>query len=354
MEQGLPNAQVNTLEYVPANPNHPNADDPLHGDLLLVGTYGRGAWEIANASQYLAGPPGQANISAQNGTIVLRTDPLQPNNSQVLMDAPGASVAQVIQDNNVQMEEPWLSIPQLGIYAGPETVDILNVAPGVNVAVDGSAGANVVNVGSAANQLNTIVGNVNVINCASTTLNVNDQGDATPGTWTVGNAAVAWTNGSGASTTIGYALTGLVVNAGSNVNTFAVNDIGAFEALTVNTGAFQPVPFGAINLVTLNDPAPYWTFNLNDDSQTKVLVQATGMDSTTNINSSSPEIIRVGNNHLVNGIQGAASTSCGRVPSMETPWSSTTARITRPKRSPSPMARSMAWRKVILLMHRTR
>ena len=38
----------------------------------------RGAWEIHNASTFLAVPAGQAVIAASDGTIVLRTDPAQP------------------------------------------------------------------------------------------------------------------------------------------------------------------------------------------------------------------------------------------------------------------------------------
>lgn len=59
---------------------------------------------------YSYGSPPTATITASNGTIVLRTDPLDSINVQVLMDGPGATVSQVIAADNVKMEAPLVPV----------------------------------------------------------------------------------------------------------------------------------------------------------------------------------------------------------------------------------------------------
>src|SRR5262249_281749 len=77
---GLPNAVVTDLHYIPINRNQG------FGDLLLAGTYGRGAWLVPNASQTLATPEllrivGDQDFNGENDTIRLMAD---PSNSSLL------------------------------------------------------------------------------------------------------------------------------------------------------------------------------------------------------------------------------------------------------------------------------
>ena len=277
--EGLPNVQVSSLEYVAAD------------DLLLAGTYGRGAWEITSASAWF-GSTAVTTISASNGTIVLRQDPTQPNNAQLLIDGPGATVSQVLQDNNVQEDVPWSILGQITIDSNAETVDILNVPQGVDVIVQAGSGSNTVNFGSAANQVSTINGIVNVAGSlgAPTYINVNDQGDTAAGAWTVGGGSI--TGGSNFPGTIDFAdVEGVVINGGAKTNRFTVNDTGKAN-LTLNTGGG-----GNGNTVTVNNTSYAATLDINNqvaNSTTNIL--GTAPDSTTKINDSNSDAINLGNN----------------------------------------------------------
>ena len=85
---GLPNVHVTDLHYIPPNPD---PTKQAYGDLLLAGTFGRGAWEIPNVTQRLASQ-GQAQLMVSNATILVRTDPDQPHNAQFLLDVAGATI----------------------------------------------------------------------------------------------------------------------------------------------------------------------------------------------------------------------------------------------------------------------
>jgi hypothetical protein len=78
--QGLPNANVRDLHYIP-----PNAGGPSKGDILLAGTDGRGAWTINNAAAALVTPVGSEvlvcgdeNTPDQNDSFRLVRDPVFP------------------------------------------------------------------------------------------------------------------------------------------------------------------------------------------------------------------------------------------------------------------------------------
>ena len=174
--QGLPNVRVSDLHYVPLDPNTGK------GNLVLAGTYGRGAWTIPNAGTSLAAPPVSVGIAATNATIVLRSDPVKSSNAQLLVN------------NQLEMEQPWADLPQLTIEAGiagsfdTDTVDIQNAGTTTgsstyvtNVNVNLGGGVYTVNVGSAGNDMSTINGTVSISSdpSGSDTLLVNDQGDPT-------------------------------------------------------------------------------------------------------------------------------------------------------------------------------
>ena len=74
--QGLPDVVVNDLHYVPSD------GDVSTGDMLIVGTLGRGAWTEPVASAFLDSP-GSLTVRGDDGgvtndTIVLRLDPNNP------------------------------------------------------------------------------------------------------------------------------------------------------------------------------------------------------------------------------------------------------------------------------------
>jgi hypothetical protein len=78
--QGLANAIVRDLHYIP-----PNAGDPTKGDLLVVGTAGRGAWTLSNAAAALVNPAGgtlqingDQDFANEDDTIRLVRDPIAP------------------------------------------------------------------------------------------------------------------------------------------------------------------------------------------------------------------------------------------------------------------------------------
>src|SRR5260221_13966059 len=80
--QGLPNANVRDLHYIPAN-----AGGPSKGDILLAGTDGRGAWTINNAAAALVTLTGSEvlvcgdeMIPDQNDNFRLVRDPVFPAN----------------------------------------------------------------------------------------------------------------------------------------------------------------------------------------------------------------------------------------------------------------------------------
>ncbi len=287
--QGLPNVQVSDLDYVAS------------ANLLLAGTFGRGVWEITDASASI-GAPDQATISASGGTILLRSDPARPGYAQLLSDGPGVTVSQVIADDNVQLEEQWAALGQITINVQSETVDILNVPQGVRVTVDGGTGPNIVNVGSAANQLTTIAGAVEVgvnVTGSLTSLNINDQGDTAASNWTIGtNFLTEPTSLPGSILYQGIA--GVVINAANaNLNSFIVNDTAGTSALTINTGT------GAGNQVTVNDTSNATTLNINNQGTGAVtVVKATGPQSNTDITDSGSDTITLGNSTGVQAIQG--------------------------------------------------
>ena len=292
--QGLPDVQVSDLDYV-ANQN-----------LLLAGTFGRGAWEITNASADF-GVPDQTKIVATGGTILLRNDPTRPGYAQVLSDGPGASVSQVIADDNIQMEEPWAAFNAININASSETVDILDVPLDIRVTVLGGNGTNTVNVGSATNQLSTIEGAVEVginVTGSLTSLNINDQGDVVSGDWTIGGGSI--TDPYAFPGTISYEdAAGVVINAaGVGYNRFVVNDTSGTSVLTLNTGAWN------YDSVTVNDTSSVTALNIvNQGADATTDVMATGLESNTYITDFATDNITLGDSDGVQDIQGDVSIS---------------------------------------------
>ncbi len=180
---GLPDVQVSSVDYAPQSPWN-----PAYGDVVLVGTLGRGAWTVPYASNTLY-TPGSLEIDGDEGgveandTIVLRLD---PNNSRFI---------QAIVNGNVEYDGPYSPFQTITIDGGlgKDSIDVEDVPAGIAVttvesgASDGSHGAAAV-VGKNGS-VSGIQGSVNVTDPPDyLTLTVDDSADpATP--------AVTVTNG---------------------------------------------------------------------------------------------------------------------------------------------------------------
>jgi hypothetical protein len=94
--KGLPNVVVSDLHYRPQR------------DVLLAGTYGRGAWTISNASGWLNSPTTLlvvADLQGSNNLVDIRPDP------------GNGSFLRVTVDGDVEYDGPYSYIAQVSVYA---------------------------------------------------------------------------------------------------------------------------------------------------------------------------------------------------------------------------------------------
>ncbi len=125
--QGLPNANVRDLHYIPANGGS-------NGDVLLAGTDGRGAWIVTNAAAALVSQVGSEVLVCgdemfpdQNDTFRLVRDPAFPANLDVYVNG---VLEQVV---------PLAGVQKIAVYGGGGfntlTVDssngLINVPDGI-------------------------------------------------------------------------------------------------------------------------------------------------------------------------------------------------------------------------------
>jgi hypothetical protein len=167
--QGLPDAAVSDVQYVPQSASG-------HGNVIVASVFGRGVWEISNAASYLSAIPQVAGVAANDATIVLRNDPANSANAQLLVN------------NQLELEQPWADIPQIAIDTWPgttgnsyDTIDIEQSGSGTTVEVNLGLGSETINLGDSRG-LNDILGNVTIDddpNPGSSTINIvlNDRGD---------------------------------------------------------------------------------------------------------------------------------------------------------------------------------
>ena len=101
-------------------------------------------------------------------------------------------MAQIINQNNVQMEVAWAGVPQINIGVQFTTVDVLDIPQGVGVTIATGFGTNIVNVGSAGKQLALISGTLSVNGSllGSCTVNLDDQADTGNSNWTIGAGSI--------------------------------------------------------------------------------------------------------------------------------------------------------------------
>ncbi len=201
---GLPNAVIGDMQYSAPT------------DTLVVGTFGRGAWEIPNASATVF-DSGTVDVEATNSTIVLRLDPA---NTQYL---------QVLVNNKVVFEaqSTALQLVEINMNHGHDTVDLEDVPAAITVLATNDDAVNVTKNGSASG----IQGTVSIITAAgSTKLTVDDSTDTTVNTVTLADVAPGVGSITGLSSgTISYGYnsnSSLTLSTGDAANTIDVQTTG--------------------------------------------------------------------------------------------------------------------------------
>jgi hypothetical protein len=133
---GLPDAQVEDLHYIPPVTL---ANGKPGGDLLLVGTLGRGAWTVPDAGANLTSAGASVEVDGDdngrtNDRIILRLDPADPSRIQVLVN------------DQLQFEEYYTLLSDITIDGGTgwDTILVEDVPAGVPVTViEGGVGSKV-------------------------------------------------------------------------------------------------------------------------------------------------------------------------------------------------------------------
>ena len=217
----------------------------------------------------------------------------------------------------------YSDLKNLNLYLGTGNVTLNITSTSSTTKIDASLGTNTVNIGSEASStggvLSSIKGPVTIVGSGTTTLNVDDTGDAaasgTLGSKTLKGLGMV----SGGITYSG--LVALNISLGNSGNTFGISDTSKTTTTTLNTGAGGDT----VNLLTdsgttiINGQGGGDTINVIDDgAETTVTetsgknlinIQATG--AVTNVQTSSgANTINIGSlapalNGITNGIQGA-------------------------------------------------
>jgi photosystem II stability/assembly factor-like uncharacterized protein len=310
---GLPNAVVTDLHY------------SQQKDVLLAGTYGRGAWTISTASGYLNE---QSNLEvfvdrqAANNVVDIRPDPSN------------GSFLQVIEDGVVEYDRPYSYINQVAVYANnpgdtirledlPACLPFLtntgpNQSHGNNfiesdtsnfpslITVASSGATDTIHIGDASHQLFGVNSNLNIQGNGIANVIVDDSGNqnfpfALPPTFALANyqldstqyainggqltRAAAFHRASGPtsypptfnfSATINYSrLANLTVESGSvGPYTYQVNNTGGATSVSIQAGS----PSDTVTVGDNSDNLAYivGTLNVQGNGNTKVLVDDSG------------------------------------------------------------------------------
>jgi hypothetical protein len=292
---GLANAMVTDLHYIPNIPNKP------FGDILVAGTYGRGAWIVPNASLTLA-ESASLEVDANAGDTI-----------RLALDAANTSLLDVQETDSSGILTDFLTVPLAAISG--ITVD--GTAGNVTLDVDENPGVQA-GVGP------IVIPNPVAPNCAldfsgvsSDTFLVDDSLDQAARNITLGTDQIT---GLGMSMCyIGLLFNtevpgNLQLDAGSTLSSITVDnldpavttkiDTGFGDAVTVQaTAGPVTVNSGSGNLVTVQAAAGPVT--INSSGQNAVKIQATTAPVT--INSGGPDRVDVGDANGVQDIQGQVS-----------------------------------------------
>jgi hypothetical protein len=233
-----PHALVTDLRYYPTvlvRTGHGNAILPA--DVLVIGTYGRGAWMIVNASSVLTAP-GRLQINLDPGEDVHF---LQDANDPRFLDivtANGSTPSFSIESSVLQ---------QIGINApGGNQIDLDQVPAGITLSINGGTGSDTVNISPSTGNLNSIQGNiaVNNTNGGSMTLTVSDRAFEGIATYVMDDRSLVreWTGQGLVTGTISYSgVNSITLGGGSNpfsfLNTYEINNTELNGTTTINTGS---------------------------------------------------------------------------------------------------------------------
>jgi hypothetical protein len=186
----------------------------IDDNTLYAGTFGRGAWRVANAYDSLfQAPVLTVNGTAGNDTITLALDPNIPgllniflNSATPVFSVPAVSLQQII-------------INGLG---GNDVINIEDTIAGVPVSVDGGDGNDTVNISPVARNLSHIQANVTANGGAGLdAINIYDQAYAGSGTYTLGSGPNLSRTGLATIAFNGFN-NGATINGGSGHNTYNV------------------------------------------------------------------------------------------------------------------------------------
>jgi hypothetical protein len=231
--QGLPNVEATGLEYVPPDPS----GNPLFGDFLLVGTYGRGAWVLPDASSFLGQASTLQVTGDENGQvgaddhIVMQLDPAD------------ASKLQIVVNGRVEYDDSYAYFSSVSIDGGlgDDTIDIHDIPASLAVTVTQTepGGLNVGNAGT----LKSIRGPLTIAPGSASILTLDGHLDKAPSSpQTVSISAFGISGLTPGAISFPGGLDALNVMAGAGAHTINLE----------STQAFTPVSLGLNGSDTVN------------------------------------------------------------------------------------------------------
>jgi hypothetical protein len=262
---GLPNVEVTDLHYIA-----PNATNPDFGDLLLVGTLGRGAWALPRASvslsnqQYVLAVTGDDNGAATDDHFVVAANPSL------------SGFVQVTDNGQVQYNGPACDISSITIDGkqGNDTIDLEDTFQ-IPVTVHLGSGNDTVNLSPTAQQADTVSANVTIYGGGgSGKVEVFDQNDFSGETWTVSGSMIQRTNG---ATVTYHGLSKIVIDGGNKGNTFTIASTETGTTTTIKAGTGNDtVQVGSATssldtiqgMLTVSGQGAATTLNINDQAST--------------------------------------------------------------------------------------
>jgi hypothetical protein len=233
---GLPNVEVTALEYVPPDPS----GNPLYGDFLLVGTYGRGAWIVPNASSVLTIPSTLEVTGDENG------QPFGADHIVMQLDPADSSKLQIIDNGKIEYDDSYAYFSSVNIDANEassaaDPIDIHDIPASLSVTVNQPDGGelNVGNNGS----LQSIQGQLEIAPGSFSRLTLDDSMSPAP-------------DNPQNVTIIGLGIAGLTrhfISYGGGLASLAVRTGGGVHIFDVeSTLASTPVFLGLGGLDTVN------------------------------------------------------------------------------------------------------
>jgi hypothetical protein len=223
---GLPIVETTSVAYEPP--------DPVMGDFVLAGTYGRGAWILPKASTFLSSMSclmvnGDENGTPTNDTILVQLDPNDPTKLQVFVNG------------KLEFDDLFSMFNCLIINGGGgnDTINIRNIPANVMASVTHPAtGVDVINVGTMApglgGDLTGIQGPLTITGLGKDTLNLDSTTSTSPKSGTLNPGSLTGLGmGPGGTTFKGLAALNLTLGPGAlKTDKFALTSINLHSVST--------------------------------------------------------------------------------------------------------------------------